>query len=176
MNRTVTPETVRPWSSLLMRPMSDAPATNRARGTKKAHTPKRSLATLAAEAPIGPESSKNDRIRSNEPTIRTMPHTSVRCSPSISPVFRGTAPSAEVVLFRNDFFFGCLRAVLRPLTPPCVVRVAMGYELYPTNREAPTTLRAWVRAKSYTRVIYRAGELRLQSRREARPVFDLNAS
>lgn len=50
-------------------------------------------------------------------------------------------------------FFCCFFAVLRPLALLAVVRVAMGYELYPIFEQEQTTIRAIVRAESYTHVI-----------------------
>jgi hypothetical protein len=63
------------------------------------------------------------------------------------------APSAEVVLETSDGFFCFLFAVLRPVALLAVVRVAMGYELYPNFCGEQTTIRAIVRAESYIRVI-----------------------
>ena len=53
----------------------------------------------------------------------------------------------------SDGFFCFFFAVLRPLALLAVVRVAMGYELYPMSGEEQTTIRAIVRAESYSRVI-----------------------
>jgi hypothetical protein len=58
-----------------------------------------------------------------------------------------------VVLETSDGFFCFLFAVLRPLALLAVVRVAMGYELYPMFEQEQTTIRAIVRAESYTHVI-----------------------
>ena len=82
-----------------------------------------------------------------------MPHTSDRWSPRCSPILRGIAPSAEVALEMSDGFFCFLFAVLRPVALPAVVRVAMGYELYPNFAAEQTTIRANARAESYNRVI-----------------------
>jgi hypothetical protein len=68
------------------------------------------------------------------------------------------APSAEVVLDMIDGFFCFLFAVLRPVALLAVVRVAMGYILYPNFKPEQTTIRAISRAESYNRVVrWRSG-------------------